>query len=187
MIKKFLLIFLAACLAFCFFGCERKEPEEEITIGEGIFAEFSAEDFDGNSVTGSVFKGYKVTMINVWATWCTPCKEEMPALGELHGEYAGKGFQVIGIAYDTTDLNYNKNYSAYTAALKIVEDTGANYRHLIPSKSMKGFLGGIKSVPVTVFVNEDGYQIGKTYVGSKSKKEWKKIIDNTLNFIDGNS
>ena len=187
MIKKLLIILLAACFALCLFGCKDGGPAEEITRGEGIFTEFTAEDFDGNKVDSSVFKGCNVTMINVWATWCKPCRDELPALGELHGQYGGKGFQVIGIAYDAADLNYNKKQSAYAAALKIVEDTGAGYRHLIPSKSMKEFLDGIKSVHVTVFVDGDGYQLGKAYVGTKSKKEWKKIIDNMLEFASGES
>lgn len=185
MIKKILIILLSVCLAFCLFGCN-DEPVEEITMGDGIFTEFSAEDFEGNIVDSSVFDGCKVTMINVWATWCKPCRDEMPALGELADEFKDEGFQVIGIAYDAVDRNYNKDQSAYAAAVNIIEQTGADYRHLIPSKSMKNFLNPIQSVPVTVFVDGDGYQLGKTYVGAKSKKAWKKIIEASIQFVNDN-
>ena len=161
------------------------EQDEEITRVESVFSDFAAVDFDGNIVDSSVFFGYKVTMINVWATWCNPCKEEMPALAELNEEY--ESFQVIGIAYDTVDKNYNRNESSFNSALNIISQTGAFYRHLIPHKSFKGFLDGIKSVPVTIFVDEDGYRLGPVYSGKKSKQDWKKIIDDTIAFADENS
>ena len=184
MIKKILIILFSACLLLGICGCKDEEPTEEITRGDGIFSEFTAVDFDGNIVDSSVFDGYKVTMVNVWATWCDPCKKELPALAELNEEYKDEGFQVIGIAYDTADKNYNKVQSSYNAAINIIEQTGANFRHLIPSKSLKDFLDPIQAVPVTVFVDEDGYQIGRTYTGSKSKADWGKIIELNLDFIN---
>ena len=210
MIKKLLTALLIVCLAFCFFGCNgvthngtqnngthtedsvdgeqgdgTEGTGEEITRGDGIFTELAAVDFDGNIVDSSVFNGYKVTMINVWATWCNPCKQEMPALAELNDEY--KDLRVIGVAYDAADKNYNRNESAFNSALNIISQTNASYMHLIPSKKMKSFLDGIKSVPVTVFVDEDGYQLGPIYSGSKTKQEWKKIIDDIIAFVNENS
>lgn len=176
MIKKILVTLSVCCLLFVC-GCK---DTEELTKGEDIFSEFSAVDFDGNIVDSSVFDGYKLTMINVWATWCEPCKAELPALAELDGEYKDDGFQVIGIAYDTTDKNYNKVQGSFNAALNIIEVAGANFRHLIPTKSLKDFLDTIQSVPVTVFVDGDGCQLGRTFNGSKTKKEWEKIIKGFL-------
>ena len=181
MMKKLWTALTPLCLALCVCGCSHKQTE--FKRGEGIFCEFSAEDLDGNFADASVFDGYKLTMVNVWATWCDPCKEEMPALKELDGEYKNAGFQVMGIVYDAVDRNYNKVQSAFDSALKVIADTGANYRHLIPSKSFKTFMDGIRSVPVTVFVDEDGFQIGETYVGAKSKAAWKKLIDDMLEFV----
>jgi len=53
----------------------------------------------GEPVTNAAFAG-KTTLINFWATWCVPCRAEMPMLMELHSEYAARGFQVVGIALD---------------------------------------------------------------------------------------
>ena len=183
--KKILLILLSVCLLFGLCGC-KDEPAKEITKGDGIFSEFTAVDFDGNIVDSSVFDGYKVTLVNVWATWCPPCKEELPALAQLNEEYKDAGFQVIGIAYDTADKNYNKVQSSYNTALEIIEKAGTSFRHLTPSKSLKDFLDTIQSVPVTVFVDEDGCQIGRTYVGAKSKADWKQIIEVYLKFVNTN-
>lgn len=185
--KRILTLFWVACALFtactCLLCACEPDPAEKLTLGDDVLSNFSAVDLDGNIVDSSVLESYKVTMINVWATWCPPCKEEMPALARLNDENKKDGFQIIGIAYDTADRNFNKVQSAYESALRVVEQTGANYRHLIPSKSLKGILDGIESVPLTVFVNAQGRQIGEAYVGAKSKDAWQKIIDQMLAFV----
>jgi len=65
------------------------QTRPDFTLGDSNGVAFSAADFDG-----------KVTLINFWATWCTPCVEEMPMLSRLHQNYASRGVQVVGIALD---------------------------------------------------------------------------------------
>jgi len=60
---------------------------------------FTLGGIDGNRVSASDFDG-QVVLINFWATWCAPCREEMPMLAGLHERFSGQGFQVIGIAMD---------------------------------------------------------------------------------------
>ena len=144
------------------------------TSANGILSSFTAEDFSGNTIDSSIFKGFKVTMINVWATYCSPCIQEMPALAALNNEYSD--FQVIGIALDTVDRNYNLSHGTFNGAKLIIAQTGANYRHLIPNRSLNSLLSGIQSVPYTIFVNENGEQLGNSYIGSRSKESWKTII-----------
>lgn len=181
--KRILTLILVVCALYCLCACGT-DPLQNLTLGDAILTDFTAVDLDGNIVDSSVLEGYKVTMLNVWATWCKPCKEEMPALAELNDEYGDAGFQVIGIAYDTVDKNFNKAPDAYASALQIVKDTGADYTHVVPSKSLKNIVGDIQSVPVTIFVNEQGRQIGETYLGAKSKEDWQKIIDQMLKFVN---
>ena len=75
-------------------------PGSTATLGD-----FTATDLDGNHVDQSIFTGRKLTMINIWATFCGPCLGEMPTLGVLHQEYQDRGFQVVGIvtARSSTD------------------------------------------------------------------------------------
>lgn len=61
---------------------------------------FSLPDLSGNTVSSSAFKG-KVLLINFWATWCAPCREEMPALDRLYNKMKDKGLSVIGISIDS--------------------------------------------------------------------------------------
>lgn len=181
--KRILTLIVVVCTLFCLCACD-PDPLKNLTLGDAVFDDFTAVDLDGNIVDSTILNGYKVTMINVWATWCEPCKNEMPALGELNQQYGEQGFQVIGIAYDTTDKNFNKVPNAYNLAKSIVSETHADYTHLVPSKSLKNILDGMQSVPLTIFVNEEGRQIGGAFVGAKSKEEWKKIIDRMLQFVN---
>lgn len=147
----------------------------------GVLSEFTATDFNGNEVSAEIFKGKKLTMVNIWATFCGPCINEMPELGELNKENSEKGFQIIGIPADVTDQKGNVSQSLLNTAKEIVTKTNADYTHIIPSKSLiTAKIGKVSSVPETIFVDENGKQVGKAYIGARSKTEWQKIIDNLL-------
>ena len=167
-----LICFIALTVAiFSFTACKDKE---HFTVTDSVFSSFTAEDYDGNIIDQTVLKECKVTMINVWGTFCEPCKKELPELAELNAEYTD--FQIIGIPVDNT-LGSAKN------AKKMIAELGADFRHLKVSNSLKQFVSDLKSVPYTIFVNADGGQIGGGYYGSKSKSEWKEIIESILESI----
>lgn len=145
--------------------------------GENVFGSFTTTDRAGNPVNEQIFSGHKLTMVNIWATFCGPCVKEMPDLAQLQREY-GDAFQVIGIVVDAADRNGNVLPDKKAEAESIIETTGADYLHLLPSKSLnKAYLNDVQSVPETIFVDEYGNQIGARYYGAKSKAQWKKIID----------
>lgn len=148
--------------------------------GENVFGVFAATDLAGNPVNQQIFSGHKLTMVNIWATFCNPCIKEMPDLAQLQKEY-GDDLQIVGIVVDTADKNGNILPDKKAEAISIVETTGANYLHLLPSKSLNNaYLHNVQSVPETIFVDENGNQIGDRYLGAKSKSAWKKIIDALL-------
>ena len=164
-------------------GAESGEETGETT---GILSSFTAGDLDGNEVTQTVFEGCKVTMVNVWATFCGPCLGEMPELGELHSEYADRGFQIVGIVTDTLDRDGSVSRSQVDLAKEIVRETGAGYTHLLPSEDLTAcLLWQIDSVPTTLFVDETGALIGKGYLGARSKDAWKEIIEEKLAQAEG--
>lgn len=154
-------------------------------VGAGILGAFEAVDMDGNAVDESIFSDFKLTMINVWATFCGPCIDEMPGLGELHRTYADKGVQVVGIVIDVTDSKGNVLPELRDTARDIIELTGADYRHILPSADLNSaLLNGVAAVPTTIFVDEKGSQVGETFVGSMDSAEWAAIIDALLNEIN---
>ncbi len=177
--KKFKILSLLI-LTVCFCSCGSEEAIFAET-GEGVLASFSAVDIDNNIVDQTIFADSSLTMVNVWGTFCSPCVEEMPSLAELDQEYAGRGFQVIGIIIDTADKNLTVKQDKLADAKEIIAATNAGYTHLLPSKSLNdALLADIQSVPYTIFVNSEGYQVGESYPGAKSKKVWQKIIDSLL-------
>ena len=164
-------------------------PEEETpgnaTAGDsaqaGLFTSFDATDLSGNPVDETIFAKDTITMVNVWATYCGPCLNEMPELGELSQEYADKGVQIIGIPIDTIDTYGKPDQAQINTAAELASQTGADYTHILPSEDLlsRG-LYNIYAVPTTYFVDSKGNQIGQEYMGAKSKADWVAIIDQLL-------
>ena len=131
-----------------------------------------------------MLQGHTLTMVNVWATFCTPCISEMPDLGTLAQEYEDQGVQVVGLVSDVIDMEGNLDQDQMELAREIVDSTSANYTHLVPSVDLYGLLYQISSVPTTFFVDETGAQVGGTYIGAKDKDQWQEIIDQLLAEVD---
>ena len=153
-----------------------KEPEDVMTEdGEteltGEFAEFTSVDFEGNTVDQNLIAEADLTVLNIWGTFCGPCIQEMPDLGELADEYAGTGVQIVGIPADVYDEE------GLRTAQMIIEETGADYVHLLPTQELYDiYLDSVSVVPTTVLIDKNG-TIVDTVVGARSKEEWKTLID----------
>ena len=193
--KTLALIFAIIMIVTCFVSCGNNNsedngvlriPQENLNgVEYGSFSKFTAIDLDGNKVTEDIFKGKKLTMINIWATFCRPCIGEMPDLELLNKEYADKDFQVIGIICDVNYSGDGYDPSLYQSALDIVEMTGVTYTNFLPSKSLdKIKLSEVYTVPETIFVDEDGNIVGESYVGSRVYEGWKEVVDNILKTMD---
>ena len=142
---------------------------------------FSSKDMAGNVVTSDIFAKNKLTMVNIWGTFCPPCIREMPDLAKLNSANKSNGVEVIGIPIDIVDRK--GNVVPYTKADgdAIIKQTGADYTHVVPTKDMlDGVLRNIQAVPATIFVDKDGKIVGQMYLGARSQKDWQKIIDSLL-------
>lgn len=151
------------------------------------FSEFSAQDLDGNSVDASLFADYKLTVINVWATYCSPCLQEMPELGELAQEYKDKGVQIVGIVGDVINSDGSLSDSQMEKAAQIVEQTGANYLHIPMDLALyRSDLGAnLFAFPTTYFVDSEGKPVGNALVGMiPSKEAWQAFIDAHLEAVE---
>ena len=135
---------------------------------------FEAQDLEGNTVTESLFAESRLTMVNVWATYCNPCLSEMPGLGELAGEYDPDQFQIIGIV---SDVQEGAQEEALEYAEALVSQTGAEYSHLLLNQSLfMSLLRDVSAVPTTFFVDENG-EVLDTIVGAMDKSAWREKID----------
>lgn len=141
---------------------------------ENTFASFYAYDLFGNYVDEQLYKDAKLTMINVWGTYCGPCLSEMPDLGNISRDYADKGFQMVGIVVDGSPENLE---DVKDLTLKV----GATYRHLLVTQSIyTAMLTGVAGVPTTYFLNSDGELVGDPVVGSMKHDRWVELIDDRL-------
>lgn len=135
---------------------------------------------DGGTMSSDVFADSKLTMINVWATFCGPCINEMPDLGEIATTYDAAEFQLIGIVADTME----GDEAMLEEAKAIIEETGANYPHLLLNEELYvNLVGASDSVPTTYFFNQDGELLGYL-VGAQSKEVWEEIINGLLEEIE---
>ena len=116
----------------------------------GTVLQFETTDLDGNVVKSEeLFAAHAVTMVNVWATWCGPCKAEMPELGELARriEAEGRDAASVGICSDADEEP--------DACREVLDERNVEYLNLLPFEDMDERLY-LTVLPTTIFVNRDG-------------------------------
>ena len=140
--------------------------------------EFKTKTLEGAKIDSSIFKDSKLTMINIWATSCGPCIEEMPDIQKLYEEVKGEKINVIGLVSDTPDADNEE------LAKQILQKKGAKFTNIIPDESIKNnILKNIPGTPTTLFVDSEGNIVGEFITGSHSKEEYKKEIEARLKSI----
>lgn len=154
-------------------GCgksEKQEGEDGAPDGDAVISNFTLKDVEGKSVSFSELRG-KVTLVDFWATWCIPCKTEMPHFQELYHGYKDRGLQVIGIALD-------KDPGDVRDFLK-EEVPMVTYPILMATEEVKSLFGGIVGIPTTFVLDEKG-RIYKKYIGFRYKETFEADIKGLL-------
>lgn len=126
--------------------------------------DFKLKDLDGNEVALSNFKGKKV-FLNFWATWCPPCKAEMPDIEKLYGETKDSDLVILAI-----DMGENKE----TVKSFIVEN-GYNFRILLDTNQEVARKYNISSMPTSFFIDKEGY-IRATHIGAMNIAQMKIYV-----------
>ena len=186
--KRLVLIVLGCLMLTACGGQDVTEPtvEESQTSTEApaetgqpekYYLTFTAADVEGQEVSSEILGKSKLTMLNIWATYCNPCLEEMPYLGELAAEYDPAEFQIVGILSDVSEQSAQEDIDY---AKELIAQTGANYPHLLLGQDLYSTLvGGVSAVPTTFFVKQDGEVLG--YVtGAADKATWEELINELL-------
>lgn len=147
--KRTIMVFLSVILAVLLAagsgcGAEKFKPAPDFTL----------KDLEGKTVKLSDFKG-KVIILDFWATWCPPCRMEIPHFRALYGKYKSKGLEIIGVSLDRSGVEDVKRFA---------KNNQINYPLLMGNESVAILYGNIRAIPTT-FVIDRKNKIVKKYIG----------------------
>jgi peroxiredoxin len=132
--------------------------------------EFALKDSNGQTVHLADYKG-KVVLLDFWATWCGPCKVEIPWFIEFEQQFKDRGFAVLGVSMDEDGWDAVKPY---------MDDLKINYRILLGNEQISDIYGGLDSLPTTLLIDRQG-KIASVHIGlSRGKEEFRDDIDHLL-------
>lgn len=146
----------------------------------GYFGTFSVTTIDGNTYTNDEFGQKTVTLVNIMATWCGPCVNEMPALQSVSQDMADQGVAVVGIITDTNSRG-QVNQNAVDTAKQLQSRSGVTYPLLIPDAGQfNGALSNVQAYPTTYFIGSDGQQVADPVVGGQDYNGWVRTVQDVL-------
>ena len=170
---------LGAAVVFAF-GCSTPKPVEAESVKAHSerkpAPDFALKDADGKTVRLSDYRG-KVVLVDFWATWCGPCKVEIPWFMDFERKYKDKGFAVIGVSMDEEGWDVVKPF---------VNHMAINYRIVLGNDEVAQSFGGVDALPTTFLIDRDG-KVAAVHVGVAAKSDIENGIDELLkNGASGN-
>ena len=136
--------------------------------------QFELKDINGSTVRLSAYRG-KVVLINFWATWCPPCRAEMPDLVRLQREYATQGLQIIGITYPPQNKTEVRRFAS---RLKV------NYPIVLGNRQIRARFSSEEILPLTVVIDRDG-KVKEVISGILLPEEFDEKIKPLLKTTEG--
>jgi peroxiredoxin len=139
-----------------------------LTIGSPA-VDFSATATDGKKLRLGDYRG-KVVLLDFWASWCVPCRQEMPNVKKVYREYNGKGFEIIGVSLDKTRQN----------CMTYVRNQGLPWRQIFDGKAWKSEIGqkyAVSAIPATFLLDRSGRIRFKNLRGDALRVAVKKLIE----------
>lgn len=169
MIKRLISVLLVIML-ISISGCNNN-----VEVNESSKIIFTAKDLDGKEITSEqVFKDNKITMVNVWATYCPPCINEMPMLETLNKNFSKKGYGLIGIIADGETKNND--------AKEIIKATGVTYLNVCLNPDLDKLLE-VQVVPTTFFVDKKGNILGDPLYGARNESQYRYELESRLSLV----
>ncbi len=130
---------------------------------------FTLKDLQGNTFRMADLKG-KVVIVDFWATWCVPCKVEIPWFEDMYNRYRAQGLEVVGVAMDEEGVDVVRPFA---------EQFKMNYRVLLGNESVATQFGGVYGLPTTFVIGRDG-RIRDKHVGLVSRDQFEETVKKLL-------
>ena len=175
---KKIVVLLVAVLAVA--GCKREEktatPKKVEQTATGIEPGFRLPDYEATNLDGSKFelasRKDKVVLVNLWATWCGPCRIEIPELQRIHNQYAGRGFEVLGVSVDEGDVESVRQF---------VTDEKMTYPIVLDPQGKMANLLQTSMLPTSIMLDRQG-KIDWKHIGliEPNDAELKAAIEKAL-------
>lgn len=129
-------------------------------IKDATAPDFALQSLEGKTVRLSDLRG-KAVLLNFWATWCAPCKIEMPWFVELQKQYGPEGLQIVGVAMDDASP---KDVADFT------QEMGVNYPVLLGKETVGDAYGGVQFLPENFYIDRNGKVMDRAF-GLKGRSE----------------
>ncbi len=138
--------------------------------GSGSAPNFTLASVGGGSKSLEDYRG-KVVMLNFWATWCGPCKQEIPDFIAMQEAYRDQGFEIVGVSLDDP--------TATAQVAQFVKQAGINYDIVYGNGQVAQAYGGVQSIPTTFLIDREG-NVVTSKVGLQPKDAWESAIETLL-------
>ncbi len=155
--KNFMIVFVLLIALGLLIGCDSGN-ESQASAGrlvEDVASDFTLTDMAGNKVSLSQFKG-KVVILNFWATWCPPCREEMPSMEKLHRDYSAKGLVILAV---------NVDKKGHEAVARFLKKTPYSFDILIDKEGTVSMQYGVARYPESFIIDRNGVIVDKIIGG----------------------
>ncbi len=171
--RKAALIMVAIALVIGIYKVSRNGSGPSTTRGplsvvHSPAPDFSLQDLDGKPLDLANYRG-KVVLLDFWATWCAPCRGEIPHFVEFQDKYRDHGLQVIGISMDDGPKPVHEFYRQFKM----------NYPVALGNEKVAGAYGGVLGLPVTFLIGRDG-RVAAKYVGEVQMPTLEQAIESLL-------
>jgi thiol-disulfide isomerase/thioredoxin len=174
-----LLLALVLCVATAnFSGCSKNGSGPASGAALANEPDVTFKDLQGNDVSLGSLKG-KVVLVNFWATWCEPCRTEIPWMIEFQQKYAGKGFTMLGVAMDDEGKAAVNPFIQKAQFDVNGHPSRMDYPIVLGNDDLASKFGGLIGLPTSVMISRDG-KIEKRYIGLVNHDSIEKEIQSLL-------